>query len=184
MNPGGRTHPLHADACRTVESYSPDGAGQVGIRARVLELLAARPDAWRRSCEPGHVTVGIVVLDPDGRVLLTLHPKFGRWLQLGGHLEPGDASVAAAAAREAAEESGIDGLVLLPGIIDIDIHAVPCPAPGGAHHDLRYLAVAPAGAAPVRSAESLDLAWFADLPPNTDESVARAVRAARGAFRR
>ena len=172
-------NPLRADALRSVEAYEPADAGQREMRRRVLELLGGREDACRRSCEVGHVTVGIVVLDPDGRVLLTLHPKFGRWLQLGGHLEAGDGSVLAAAVREAAEESGIEGLALAPGIIDIDIHAVPCPQPGGAHHDLRFLAVAPAGAEPVRSAESLDLAWFDDLPANTDESVARAVRAAR-----
>ena len=174
---------LREDARRAVEGFRPVETGQVEVRRGVLELLDRRTDACRRSCEVGHITVGIVVLDPDGRVLLTLHPKFGRWLQLGGHLEPGDPSIIAAAAREAAEESGIEGLALRPSIIDIDIHAVPCPRPGGAHHDLRFLAVAPAGAAAVRSAESLELGWFADLPPDTDESVARAVRAARATWR-
>jgi 8-oxo-dGTP pyrophosphatase MutT (NUDIX family) len=120
-----------------------------------------------------------VVLDPPGRVLLTLHPKFGLWLQLGGHLEPGDANLAAAAAREAAEESGIPGLVPTGGIVDIDVHSVPCPAPGGAHHDLRYVFLAPAGAVAVRSAESLEVAWFDTLPDATDDSVRRAVAAAR-----
>lgn len=162
-----------------VAAYRPGDDAQAAVRDRVLALLDARPDACQRSCAPGHVTTGIVVLDPGGRVLLTLHPKFGRWLQLGGHLEPTDTSLLAAAAREAAEESGLDGLVLVPGVIDIDIHTVPCPAPGGAHHDVRFLALAPAGAVERRSAESLDLAWFADLPEDADESVRRPVRAAR-----
>ena len=37
------------------------------------------------------------------------------WLQMGGHCEPEDATLAAAALREATEESGIAGLTLLPG---------------------------------------------------------------------
>ena len=110
----------------------------------------------------------------------TLHPKFGRWLQLGGHLEPSDTSLLAAAAREAAEESGLDGLVLVPGVIDIDIHTVPCPAPGGAHHDVRFLALAPAGAVERRSGTSRST-WPGSptCREGADESVRRPVRAAR-----
>ena len=43
-----------------------------------------------------------------GIVLLTLHPRVGQWLQLGGHCEPDDATIADAAAREGREESGIE----------------------------------------------------------------------------
>ena len=42
-------------------------------------------------------------------MLLTLHAKAGQWFQLGGHCEPGDATLAGAATREAAEESGSPG---------------------------------------------------------------------------
>ncbi|MBW8810801.1 MAG: NUDIX domain-containing protein, partial [Lysobacter sp.] len=37
----------------------------------------------------------------------TLHRKGGFWVQCGGHLEPDDATLSAAALREATEESGI-----------------------------------------------------------------------------
>ena len=42
-------------------------------------------------------------------MLLTLHRKVGRWLQLGGHCEPADTTLAGAALREATEESGLPG---------------------------------------------------------------------------
>ena len=62
---------------------------------------------------PGHITASALVLDHTGtETLLTLHPRLGRWVQLGGHCEDGDADIAAAALREAGEESGIDGLTI------------------------------------------------------------------------
>ena len=95
--------------------------GRVLVRARrraaggagrqYLDYLAAHPDATARTCAPAHVTASALVLDPvRRRVLLTLHPKIGRWLQLGGHCEPEDLDLADAARREATEESGLPGL--------------------------------------------------------------------------
>jgi 8-oxo-dGTP pyrophosphatase MutT (NUDIX family) len=172
---------LHADAVATLRSYAPAEEGQRRRRDEVLALLAARDDATVRACPPGHVTAGALVVDPGGRVLLTHHPKFGRWLQLGGHLEPTDPTLADAALREATEESGIDGLTLVPGVLDVDVHPVPCPGPGGAHHDVRYLVLAPADAEPRVSEESLDLGWFGleELDTlTTEDSLRRAARAA------
>ena len=50
------------------------------------------------------------------------------------------------------------------------------------HFDVQFLAVAPAGAEPVRSDESLDLRWFAwdELPPDISPELPRLVAAARG----
>ena len=81
----------------------------------MLAFLAARPDGCLRECVPGHVTGSALVLDHTGtHALLTLHPRFGRWLQLGGHCEETDADIVAAALREATEESGIDDLTIDP----------------------------------------------------------------------
>ncbi|MGH3970472.1 MAG: NUDIX hydrolase, partial [Mycobacterium sp.] len=62
---------------------APD-PGQDSLRHAVLAFVHAREDACRRECVPGHVTASTLVLDDSGkRVLLTLHPRLGRWVQLG-----------------------------------------------------------------------------------------------------
>jgi 8-oxo-dGTP pyrophosphatase MutT (NUDIX family) len=137
-----------------------------------------------RSCAPGHLTASTVVLDAAGdHVLLTLHPRVGRWLPLGGHCED-DPSLADAALREAVEESGIPGLVLDPEPVHLDVHALTCSLGVPTRHfDVRYVAVAPAGAEPVRSEESHDLRWWpVDALPEGDlaELVAAALTRTRG----
>ena len=103
------------------------------------------PTPSHRSCRPEHLTASTLVLSPDGaEVLLTLHAKAQRWFQLGGHVEPGDPTLADAALREATEESGLCGLSLDPGPVHLDAHEVPfC---GGVdeptwHLDVRFVAV-------------------------------------------
>jgi 8-oxo-dGTP pyrophosphatase MutT (NUDIX family) len=102
------------------------------------------------------------VVDPDRRaVLLTLHPKVGRWLQLGGHCDPGDRTMASVALREAVEEGGIAEVELDPDPLDLDIHPIECVRGiPNRHLDVRFLVRAPAGAEAVISAESLDLRWW------------------------
>jgi 8-oxo-dGTP pyrophosphatase MutT (NUDIX family) len=166
---------LRTEAVRELSAWAAPTPDQVAMRGAYLAYLAEHDDAMWRRCAPGHLTASALVLDREGgRVLLTLHPKVGRWLQTGGHCEPGDRTLAAAALREATEESGIAGLELLDHPVRLDRHHVRCQPDGEAEHlDVQYLALAPAGACAAISAESLDLQWWPvdELPAGVDGSV-------------
>jgi coenzyme F420-0:L-glutamate ligase len=175
--------PLHTDAVQVVTALPPSSDQEAALRQAFLGFLAARPDAMWRSCAPGHLTASALVLDPQRRlVLLTLHPRAGLWVQLGGHCEPGDHTLLDAAAREAREESGIGSLSFDPNPLGLDVHPITCSLGVPTRHfDVRYLAVAPDGAEPVRSEESLDLRWFPwdGLPEGTSPELPRLLESAR-----
>ena len=176
---------LHADAVQLLARWAPADESQQQLLVEFSQLLAERPDGMCRECVPSHITASALILDATGeRVLLGLHRKVGLWLQMGGHCEAGDTTLAGVALREAVEESGIADLHLLPDPIDLDKHAAPC-APGIAqwHFDVRFAAVAAAGSRPITSAESFDVRWFAidDLPAGISPDLPRLVYAARQA---
>src|SRR5439155_26023382 len=129
-----------------------------------------------RDCVPGHITASTLVLDDSGsRVLLTLHPRLGRWVQLGGHCEDADHDIVAAALREAAEESGVADLRIAPDLVAVHVHPVTCSLGVPTRHlDLQFVARAPAGAPIAVSDESVDLRWWpADaLPDGADSALA------------
>ncbi|MGH8962427.1 MAG: coenzyme F420-0:L-glutamate ligase [Jatrophihabitantaceae bacterium] len=176
--------PLHADAVELISAVEPVSDLDAAVRQGFLGFLAARPDAMWRSCAPGHLTASALVVDPSrGAVLLTLHPRVGLWVQVGGHCEPGDHTVLDAAAREAREESGIGSLSFDPAPLGLDVHPITCSLGVPTRHfDVRFLAVAPEGAEPVRSDESLDLRWFPfdALPADASHELPRLVQVARG----
>jgi 8-oxo-dGTP pyrophosphatase MutT (NUDIX family) len=164
---------LHDDALLVLKDYR----GQDELRQVYLDHLAAHSDGMWKACGDGHITASALVIDPSReRVLLTLHKKMRMWLQMGGHCEPTDETLARAALREATEESGIEGLSLAPGgPVRLDRHPTPC----AWHLDVQYVAVAPAGAVEAISDESLDLRWFpyADVVDVADDSVVRLLEA-------
>lgn len=111
-----------------------------------LCLLDGPGDAFSRDhFTPGHVTASAFVLSPDNAaLLLILHGKLHRWLQPGGHVDPADEDVLAAARREVLEEVGLDDLALsslMPGLIDVDVHVIPARKhePEHRHFDVRFL---------------------------------------------
>lgn len=152
----------HADTLRALGDWAPSDPQQNALRHAFLSLIAARPDACLRECEPGHVTASAVLVDSTREhVLLTLHPRVGTWLQVGGHCEPADTSLSGTALREATEESGIDDLVIDPDPIHLDVHPITCSLGKPTRHfDVRFIVRAPRAAVAVRSEESLDLRWW------------------------
>ncbi|MGH3366309.1 MAG: NUDIX hydrolase [Nocardioidaceae bacterium] len=171
----GSAQPLHADATDVLTRWHPPDATQSALRRRYLRHLADHDDAVWRTCRPDHLTASALVVSADRRhVLLTLHATLKRWLQMGGHCEVTDRTLAEAARREAVEESGIPTLHLDPEPVLLSLHRVPCGPIRPAHHlDVQYVASAPVGAAAEPSDESDDLRWFdvAVLPAGADDSV-------------
>jgi 8-oxo-dGTP pyrophosphatase MutT (NUDIX family) len=112
-------------------------------REQVLMLLAhtAAPLS-RDQFTPGHITATGLVLAPDGeQVLLVHHRRLDRWLLPGGHIEPEDATVAAAARREVIEETAVSlALREDPPLVGIDVHGIPPKKrePYHLHHDLIF----------------------------------------------
>jgi 8-oxo-dGTP pyrophosphatase MutT (NUDIX family) len=163
-----------------LRAWSAPDQEQEALRVAYLRHLDAHADGVWRSCHPDHLTASSLVVDPSRRrVLLTLHRRIGRWLQTGGHCEPHDATLSAAALREATEESGIGDLAIDPVPVLLSRHVVPCGPLRPAHHlDVQYVTLAAPDATPRCGQESDDVAWFAldGLPADADQSVRGLVR--------
>jgi 8-oxo-dGTP pyrophosphatase MutT (NUDIX family) len=145
-------------------------------RCSMLRLAAELADPLSRNEPSAHFTASAFVIDePCEQACLVSHVKLGRLLQPGGHVEASDASLEAAALREAREETE---LVLelhptAPRPFDLDVHRIPDRPgePGHYHLDVRYLLVG-------RGEPCDGAAWY-PLGEAGDESVARLAAKAR-----
>jgi 8-oxo-dGTP pyrophosphatase MutT (NUDIX family) len=154
--------------------------------ARDLEAMRryaiSLADPFSRDEPEAHFTGSAVVVDPaGGRTLLVHHGKSGNWFQPGGHVEPGDATLADAPLREAREETGLDVRLHDAGLLDVDVHWIPWDE--HYHLDLRFLVVASGTPAPdpaeVGAAEWLS--WGEALARIDDPPLRRALAKARAA---
>jgi 8-oxo-dGTP pyrophosphatase MutT (NUDIX family) len=160
-------------------------------RDRIVEFVLRNPDPFDRTLREGHLTGSAVVVSADGsQVLLLHHRKLDRWLQPGGHADPGETTGEEVALREAREETGIEGLRLHPTApqpLDVDIHDIPARGdePAHEHLDLRYLVTAPRRADLVPRGEELRalrwMTWSAVETVGPDPGLRRALRKARAA---
>ncbi len=75
-----------------------------------MSVLARSPGDVLSSMhfDPGHFTASGFVTDPtNSRMLVIHHRRLDMWLQPGGHVEPTDPTLLAAAVREVLEETGV-----------------------------------------------------------------------------
>ncbi len=160
--------------------------------AQIVEFVKANESPFDRRIAAGHLTASALVLSASGRrVLLLHHRKLARWLQPGGHAEPGETDGLAVARREVREETGLSELGLharASGLFDVDVHEIPArkDEPAHLHLDLRYLLLAPDGAVLARQLEETNaLRWFewAELAAlDLDHGLRRALAKARALF--
>ncbi len=146
---------------------------------RIREAARYR-DVFSRSAEL-HVTASALVMHrPTRRVLLRWHPKMQRWMQVGGHFDPGEADPYAVALREAREETGLQDLAsITPGATPVHVVIVPVPsfADEGAHEhaDVRYVLTTehPEAVAPETTAAKLRWLSIAAATAEVDEENLR-----------
>jgi 8-oxo-dGTP pyrophosphatase MutT (NUDIX family) len=139
-------------------------------RCAMLRFAHELADPLSRDEPSAHFTASAFVVDESGaQTCLVEHVKLERLLQPGGHVEPSDISLEAAALREAREETALE-VELHPGAprpFDVDIHQIPARPgePAHFHLDVRYLVVG-------RGDPCAGAAWY-PVGGAGDESVGR-----------
>jgi 8-oxo-dGTP pyrophosphatase MutT (NUDIX family) len=140
-----------------VAGHRPTSPGEAEAKARFLAELDHLADPYDEHADPTHVTASAIVVGTRGTVL-HLHKRLARWMQPGGHIDPGE-EPAEAARREAVEELGLAVAHPAggPRLIHLDVHQA---ALGHTHLDLRYLLFAPADDPHPPPGESPEARWF------------------------
>ena len=170
--------PRAEELARAVTGHVPGDDREARARLALLEALERLPRPFDRHADLTHVTGSAVVVGPRG-VLLHRHRRLHRWLQPGGHLDPGE-TAAEAAVRETAEETGLAAAHPAHGpvLVHVDVHTA---ADDHVHLDVRYLLVGPDADPAPPPGESQEVAWFswAEAAALADEALVGALRTAR-----
>jgi 8-oxo-dGTP pyrophosphatase MutT (NUDIX family) len=164
-----------ASLVRILQAHVAADPREEADRCSMIRLAHELSDPLSRDEPSAHFTASAFVIDADARnACLVTHAKLGRLLQPGGHVEPEDISLEAAALREAREETALelDFHPTAPRPFDLDIHEIPARPnePAHFHLDVRYLLVGEGE--PCEGA-----AWYV-LGEAGDESVSRLARKA------
>jgi 8-oxo-dGTP pyrophosphatase MutT (NUDIX family) len=177
----------------SLRQHVPADGEEARDRDRIVAFVLRHERPFDRVIREGHLTGSAITVSADSALVLLLHHrKLDRWLQPGGHGDPGETTGEQVALREAFEESGIAGLTLhetAPRPLDVDVHHIPARGdePAHEHLDLRYLVVAPAAAVVAPDfAELHEIRWVAwdetdALDP--DHGLRRALAKARAIVR-
>jgi 8-oxo-dGTP pyrophosphatase MutT (NUDIX family) len=182
-------HDSDASLADALRRHHPADEGEARDRERILAFVLRHEHPFDRGILEGHLTGSAITVSADGsRVLLLHHRKLDRWLQPGGHGDPGETRGEEVALREVLEESGIRGLALHPTAprpLDVDVHDIPARGsePAHEHLDLRYLVMAPGGATVAPDlAEMHEIRWVPWDEVDTlrpDQGLRRALAKAR-----
>lgn len=177
------------DSAAALHSWVPIREADRRLQHEYLEFADDPAHAHRETSAEQHLTASAFVFDAAfEHVLLCFHGKGRFWVQLGGHIEQSDASLADAALREALEESGLDSLTPVLGTpVDLDRHALSSGfGTCRVHWDVGFAFLADPSAEAVGSDESESVAWWPvdDLPDGSVSGLAgrieRALETIRG----
>lgn len=169
-----------------VAAFDAQTPREIASRARFLAELDRLVDPFSEHADPVHVTGSAIVVGPRGTVL-HLHKRLHRWLQPGGHVDPGE-SPWDTALRESIEETGLPlrhataadtgtghlSATASPPLVHLDVHPA---AKGHVHLDLRYLLTAPNADPSPPPGESPEVRWFSwdDALAVADEALVDAL---------
>jgi 8-oxo-dGTP pyrophosphatase MutT (NUDIX family) len=172
---GGAVARLRRDIRDHVAGDRREAASKTTFLAELDRL--ERP--FDESAGPTHVTVSAIVVGSRG-VILHRHRRLHRWLQPGGHMDPGE-TPGQTVVRECLEETGfaVTHPSGCPVLIHLDVHPA---AAGHVHLDLRYLVEGPDEDPRPAPGESQDVAWF--TWENAGEMAEDALTGALSAARR
>jgi 8-oxo-dGTP pyrophosphatase MutT (NUDIX family) len=161
-----------------VRDHPAADARERDARAHILDCLDRLLRPFDEEADPLHLTGSAVLVGPRGTVLHR-HKRLHRWMQPGGHIDPGEGPWDAAL-RESEEETGLrlrhpDGG---PRLLHVDVHDA---AEGHTHLDLRYLLLAPDEDPHPLPGESPEARWYTwdEALDVSDAALVGAIEAAR-----
>jgi 8-oxo-dGTP pyrophosphatase MutT (NUDIX family) len=173
-----------AEILHLLQQYAKQYPGEQTAADVITNFVQQHNDdeLFNRKNFSGHITASAFILNEKGNRLLLLKHKFlNRWLQPGGHVDYTDASLIAAAQREAEEETGLKAAelqVVTDTIFDIDSHAIPenlnKHEPAHVHHDIRFLFQSLTDEINIANKESTGSKWVPLKELTEDETISRA----------